>query len=79
MGQEERRETWGLHDYRIGKLEESDEKQWEQLDGHNKWIVEIHSAARVLKWGVPIVLTGFIMVFILLKLGPERLIEWLLR
>lgn len=76
---EQNEEESSLHGYRIGKLEQSDEKQWRHIDGHNRWIAEIHVAVKAVKTGTVIIVTLLAGLAALVKMGPEKLLEWWLK
>jgi hypothetical protein len=47
-----------LHEHRIGKLEESDTRQWDKISDHHDRFKELHVTMRLIKTGVTVL--GFV-------------------
>lgn len=68
-----------LHGYRITKLEESDEKQWKHISGHSSVITELRTTAKVLKYGVGVLLGLLAVVYLYVRGGWEAVLSFLTR
>ena len=74
--EEEKCESCGLHGFRLSRLEESLQEVWHFVRGHNQWITEINIAYKVVKVGVVVVVSILLFLLVLMKFGPEKLLEW---
>ena len=68
-----------LHEHRIGRLEDSDTKQWAKISDHHDRFKELHLTVRLVKTGV--VFLGFVAFSVVLWLrgGWEAVADFIFR